>query len=388
MVEKTAALPLSGLVVVELGTSVAAPTAAQILADLGAEVIKVENPKGGDDARLWGPPFIGEMSATFVAINRNKKSAAINLKISAEREALHRFIMSRADIVLQNLRAGVVESLKLDALTLTKDKPSLIYCNLTAFGSAGPRADKPGYDPLMQAFGGIMSVTGEEGRPPVRVAPAMIDQGAALWMVVGILSALHRRQETGQGGVINSSLYETALWWMGVHTANFFASKHVPRRIGTENGSLAPYKAYEASDGWVVIAAGNNSQFERLADAFGHAEWGIDPGFRVNAERVKNRVRLNGLIAAVVKSNTRDHWIGVLDRAGVPCAPMLSLDEVLAHPQSKAVGILQDAPDGGIALMGLPLQIDGERPPFRNSAPELGNATDVVFRSVERKTSE
>lgn len=380
-------MPLRGLMAIELGTSVAAPTAAQILAELGAEVIKIENPRGGDDARRWGPPFFGDTGATFIAINRNKRSAAVDLKDAVQRDALRRFIVERADIVIQNLRPGVVESHGLDANTLRTKKPSLIYCNLTAFGVAGPRAGKPGYDPLMQAFGGIMSVTGHEGHEPVRVGPALIDQGAGMWMVIGILSALHRREATGHGTTIDASLYETSLAWMGIHAANFVASKRRPRRIGSENASVAPYKAFEAADGWIVIAAGNNKLFGQLADAFGQPDWKTDPDFKTNADRVKNRDRINTLVAEIVKSAPREHWLAVLDGAGVPCAPMLTLDEVLEHPQSRALGMMQPAPDDGPALMGLPLQFDGERPPFRRSPPRLGEATALIFGAAALATT-
>jgi crotonobetainyl-CoA:carnitine CoA-transferase CaiB-like acyl-CoA transferase len=323
MVVKGSVHPLAGLVAVELGSSVGGPTCAQILAELGVDVIKIENPKGGDDARAWGPPFVGDSGALFTAVNRNKRSAAIDLKDKSQLEALRAFILDRADIVLQNLRAGVVESYMLDGPTLIKAKPSLIYCSLAAFGDTGPHADKPGYDPLMQAFGGLMSVTGEEGRPPVRVGPALIDQGSALWMVIGILAQLHQRERTGNGGLINSSLYETALWWMNQHISTYFASNKVPGRLGTENGSLTPYKAYEASDGWVVIAAANNNQFARLAAALGHREWAGDSQYKTNPLRVKNRVVLNALVAAIVKTRPRDHWLETFDKAGVPCAPIL-----------------------------------------------------------------
>ena len=381
-------LPLSGLVVVELGTSVAAPTAAQIFAELGAEVFKIENPERGDDARSWGPPFVDGVGSIFVAVNRNKRSAAIDFKDKDQCAALRQFILARADIVLQNLRAGVVDRFGLDGKSLTAEKPELIYCSLSAFGDRGPRAGKPGYDPLMQAFGGIMSITGEDGRPPARVGPALIDQGSAMWMVIGVLSALHRRAATGKGGVIETSLYETALFWMSVPTATFLASGDVPRRFGTENGNLAPYKAYEASDGWMVICAGNDKQFANLAAALGHPEWASDPDFAINPQRVKHRTRLNGLIADLVKRGSREHWQATLDAAGVPCAPMLGLDEVLAHPQSRALGMLQDAPDGGIALMGAPLRFDGERPPFRSSPPKLGEATDIILGGTRQKAAE
>ncbi|HVG52545.1 MAG TPA: CoA transferase [Xanthobacteraceae bacterium] len=373
--------PLKGLVAVELGTSVAAPTATMILAELGADVIKIENPRGGDDARAWGPPFVNGVGTNYVAINRNKRSAAVDLKDEKQRDALRKFIFDRADIVVQNLRAGVVAKLGLDAATLTKAKPSLIYCNLNAFGAAGPRADKPGYDPLMQAFGGIMSITGHDGDAPVRVGPAVVDQGSAMWIVIGVLAALHRRTATGKGTIVDGSLYETALAWVGIPALQYLASepRRAPRRLGSENIALAPYKAFEAQNGWVVIAAGNDGQFSRLAATLGHPEWADDPRFKTNPDRVRNRKDINGLVAAVIATAPRDHWQETFDAAGVPCAPVLTIDEVIAHPQSHALGMLQDAPDGGPPLMGLPLSFDGVRPPLRNSAPALGNATDVVL---------
>lgn len=377
--EPSAAQPLAGLVAVELGTSVAAPAATMILAELGVQVFKVENPNGGDDARSWGPPFFDGNGMNFVALNRNKRSVACDLKNESEREALRRFIIDRADIVVQNLRAGVVEKFGLDAASLTAAKPSLIYCNLAAFGARGPRADRPGYDPLMQAFGGIMSITGHEGDAPVRTGPAIIDKGSAMWLVIGALAALQRRAATGKGCVIDGSLYETALYWMAVPSAQYLASSKVPKRMGSENLALAPYRAFEASDGWLVIAAGNDGQFARLAQALGRAEWANDARFRTNRDRVGNRDAINALVADAVRKQPRAHWQALLDEAGVPCAPVLSIAEVLDHPQSRALGMLQQAPDGGLSLMGLPISFDGERPPLRTSAPKLGEATDIVL---------
>lgn len=349
-----------------------------ILAELGVEVFKIEPPKG-DDARHWGPPFHNGDGMNFVALNRNKRSVTADLKDEQQRNALKQFIVERADIVIQNLRAGVVEKFGLDGETLTKAKPSLIYCNLAAFGRKGPRADKPGYDPLMQAFGGIMSITGHDGDEPVRVGPAIIDKGSAMWLIIGTLAALHRRDATGEGCIVDGSLYETALHWMAVPSAQYLASKRVPRRMGSENIALAPYRAFEASDGWLVIAAGNEGQFGRLSAALGHPEWASDPRFLTNADRVKHREEVNALVSGPIRNETRAHWQDVLDKANVPCAPVLSINEAIDDPQSKALGMLQDAPDGGLPLMGLPISFNGERPPLRRSAPKLGEATDVVF---------
>jgi crotonobetainyl-CoA:carnitine CoA-transferase CaiB-like acyl-CoA transferase len=381
------ALPLSGLFVVELGTSIAVPFGAFVLADLGAEVLKIERPGTGDDARLWGPPFFEGASPMFRAINRNKQSAAVDLKDKQQCEVLSRLIIERADVVMQNMRPGVVESCGLDAKTLRREKPSLIYCNLSAYGAVGPLRDKPGYDPLMQACGGIMSVTGDVGRDPVRVGPSIVDQGAGMWAVIGILAALNRLHQTGEGCEIGGSLYETAVSWCGMHIATYNTTGKLPQPMGTENFGIAPYKAYHAQDGWLVIAAGNDALFQRLARALGKLEWPDDPAFCTNAARVANRERLNREIGEVVATAKRADWQVKLDAAGVPAAPLQTLDEVVTHPQTVAVGMLQQAPGDHPALVGLPLQFDGVRPPLRSLPPELGAQTDRVLGTATKEAA-
>jgi crotonobetainyl-CoA:carnitine CoA-transferase CaiB-like acyl-CoA transferase len=374
-----AAQPLAGLKVVEIGTSVAGPFAGQVLADLGADVVKIENPRGGDDARNWGPPFVRGAAPIFNAVNRNKRSAAVDLKDEAERAALARFIVNEADVVLQNLRPGLIESYRLDAATLRAARPSLIYCNLAAYGADGPLKQRPGYDPLMQAFGGLMSLTGEEGREPVRTGPSIIDQGTAMWAVIGILSALHRRAATGEGCTVDTSLYETALGWTNMHVVSCLATGRMPRRMGSENFGICPYKAYQARDGWVVVAAGNNNLFQRLADALGHPEWPRDPRFKSNPDRVAHRDDLNPLVAVAIAADTVAAWVEKLAAAGVPCAPVLDLAEVMAHPQFAAVGMLLAGPHGEMPLIATPLRLDGERPPFRSHPPSLGADSHAVL---------
>ncbi|MBM3573676.1 MAG: CoA transferase, partial [Alphaproteobacteria bacterium] len=376
-----ASLPLAGLVAVELGHSVAAPFGAQILGELGASIIKVENPGGGDDARKWGPPFWHDASATFQCLNREKMSIAVDLKNPAELQRLKRLILDKADIVLQNMRPGLVAKLGLDA-RLRQDKPRLIYCNLGAFGALGPMKAMPGYDPLMQAFGGIMSITGEEGRPPVRVGPSIIDMAAGMWSVIGILAALNRRAATGQGCEVDTSLYETALAWMTVPAALYTSSGKRQRRTGSEAAMLAPYKAYKASDDYLVIAAGNDNLYRRMCEALGKPEWADDPRFRGNADRIVNREQLNQMIDDVVGQHSRAHWVERLEAAGVPCASLQSIDEVLAHPQTQALGMVQRSPDGRFTVMGLPLSFDGVRPPFRANPPKLGEHNGQVFAAA------
>jgi crotonobetainyl-CoA:carnitine CoA-transferase CaiB-like acyl-CoA transferase len=374
-------LPLSGLTVVELGHSVAAPFAGQVLGDLGARVVKVESPGAGDDCRSWGPPFWHGSSAAFQSLNRNKLSVVVDLKDEAEAARLRAFIVAEADVVIQNLRPGQADRFGVGA-GLREASSRLIYCNLGAFGAGGPLADRPGYDPLMQAFGGIMSVTGEPGRPPVRVGPSIIDMGSGLWSVIGILAAIENRHRTGEGCVVDTSLYETALAWMTVPVAVALASGREPGRSGTEAAMIVPYKAYEAADRWLVIAAGNDGLFRKLCEVLGRREWAADPRFAGNAARVQHREALNAMIAGIVATRPAAHWVERLDAAGVPAAPLQGVDEVLAHPQTKALGMVRPLPDGSMSLMSTPIRFDGERLPFRHAPPALGAHTDEVLQPL------
>lgn len=365
------AAPLAGIRVIEFGHSVAAPYAGQILADLGARVVKVEGP-AGDDARQWGPPFWHGSSAAFQSLNRNKQSVVADIKDPAELEQL-KALMTGADVVIQNMRPGLVARFGLDAASLRAANPRLVVCNLGAFGATGPLADRPGYDPLMQAFAGIMAVTGEPGRPPVRVGPSIVDQGAGMWAVIGILAALFARVATGVGCTVDTSLFETALAWMTVPIANALASGREPGKSGSETPMLAPYRAFRAADGDVVIAAGNDNLFARLCAVLGHPEWSSDPRFLDNAARVAHRVDLNAMIGQVVARRTVADWVAALGTAGVPVAPVHRVGEVLAHPQTEATGMLIATPAGEMRLVATPISFDGLRPAVRSAAPALGS---------------
>lgn len=373
-----AASPLEGITVVEMGHSVAAPFAGQILADLGARVIKIENPSGGDDARHWGPPFLDGSGTIFVSVNRNKQSAAINLKDPEERAALRQYILAEADVVIQNMRAGLVDQFGVGA-QLREEKPELIYCNLGAFGASGPYVNRPGYDPLMQAFGGIMSVTGNEGEPPVRAGVSIIDQGAGMWSVIGILSALHRRDVTGDGCTVDTSLFETALAWINAQTASLQGSGKSPTRHGSGNPGLVPYRVFEASDGHVMIAAGNDNLFRKLAAVLGRSEWLEDERFTSNPRRVENKDLVNGAVQDVIAGGTVAHWLELIEPAGVPIAPLQTIAEVFEHPQTQALGMIQQAPDADMKLTSVPLSFNRERPALRNAPPKLGAQTAEIL---------
>ncbi len=375
----TDSAPLTGLVVIELGHSVAAPFAGQILADLGAEVIKVEKAEG-DDARHWGPPFWEGASSTFQPLNRSKKSVVCELRDPAQLAALKRLIHDRADMVLQNLRPGQVETLGLDGASLVADKPELIYCNVGAFGRSGPLKDRPGYDPLMQAFGGIMSTTGEAGRPPVRVGPSIVDMGTGMWAVIGMLTALNRRRDTGRGGVIDVSLFETAAAWMSLLAAYYHCSGELPTRLGSGAIGIVPYRAYATRDSDLVVAAGSDGLFRKLAQVLGNPQWSEDPRFVTNPRRVENQAALYALIEAEMKKRNNAEWITALEAAGIPCAPVQNVAEMMAHEQTRALGLVQDVPGSAMKFVGLPISFDGTRPAIRSRPPALGEHTDEFIR--------
>jgi crotonobetainyl-CoA:carnitine CoA-transferase CaiB-like acyl-CoA transferase len=374
-----ASRPLEGIVVVELGHSVAAPAAGQILGDLGAEVVKIEKPQG-DDARTWGPPFADGSSATFNSVNRNKRSVVCELRDEAQKAKLVDFIVAKADVVLQNLRPGQADALELGAKALLKKKPSLVYCNVGAFGAKGPLAGRPGYDALMQAFGGVMSVVGEEGRPPVRVGPSIIDVGTAMWAAIGIVSALYRRRETGKGGLVDVSLFETSAAWMNMFSAHYLSSGTLPRRHGSGQVGIAPYKAIKTSDGYVVISAASDAMFAKLCTVLGF-ELHLDGKFKTNPDRVKNADKLYGLIEKEMQKKSNSDWVAAFDSAGVPCAPVQDVAQMLSHEQTKALGLLQPVPGSSIPMIGIPISFDGERALSRSAAPALGADTKKVLGS-------
>lgn len=375
-------LPLSGIRVVELGSNVAGPFGTAVLASLGAEVIKVERPEG-DDARGWGPPFWHGTATLFQSMNREKRSVVVDMTRPNELAKLKRLIVETADVVLQNMRPGTVEKYGIDAKTLTALNPRLIYCNLHAFGATGPLKDRPGYDALMQAFGGVMSVTGEDGQPPVRCGISVMDMGTGMWCVIGILAAIARRHQTGKGGIVDTSLFETALQWMTFYTADYMATGDLPKRLGSGVRGIAPYQAYTCTDGYLIVAASNDRLFAKLAEAMDHPEWVKDPRFAANAGRVANLPALNALLAPIFATQPRAHWQELLDKAGVPCAPIQTVDQILDHPQTHALDIVHTVEGGKYKLIALPLAFDGERPRVTRPAPELGADTAAVLGAMK-----
>ncbi len=379
-------LPLSGIKVVEIAQNLAGPYAGQILASMGADVVKVERPDGGDDARGWGPPFWRGTSPAFLAMNNNKRSITLDLKDPRAVAWLMQYTV-QADVLIQNLRPGVLDALGLGPDALLTRNPRLIYCSLWAFGRTGPLRLRPGYEPVMQAFAGLMTVNGEEGGPPTRMGTSIVDFGTGMWAAIGTLAGLLQRERTGRGCLVDTSLFETALAWLIGHFASFQVSGELPVRHRTGSPRLVVFQAFETKNGPVIVAAGNDRLFAKLARALGRPEWATDPRFATNPLRIANREALIPEIEAIMRTRTKGEWIDLLEAAAVPCASINDLREVLAQPQTAATGMIQPVPGLDLELMGLPISFGGARPPIRRRAPDLGEHNHEIMGGGAAGTS-
>ena len=376
--------PLAGLLVADLTQNVAGPYCTQILGDMGAQVVKVERPERGDDARAWAPPYWGEESAAFMAVNRNKRSLAVDMKAPEGREILERLI-KRVDVLVQSLRAGVIEELGLGWEQARRLNPRLVYCSITAFGAEGPYRDRPGYDPLMQAYGGLMSVNGHPGQPPARVPVSIIDMGTGMWAATAVLGALRERDRTGRGAHVTTALFDTALAWTAFQMTNYLASGEVPQPQGSGTPMIAPYEAFPTRDGWVMIGAASDALFVKFCETLGLGALPRDPRFASNPQRVANRAGLLETMAAVTRTLGASELLERLQSAGVPSAPILTLDRVAAEPQTEASGMLipqkhPRVPD--YRAVGLPIRWDGERPGVARVPPLLGEHSAEVLAEL------
>jgi crotonobetainyl-CoA:carnitine CoA-transferase CaiB-like acyl-CoA transferase len=356
--------PLRGIRVVDVTASLAGPSCTQLLAALGADVVKIE-PHEGDHARAWGPPFVGGDGALFFAANAGKRSLALDLEDDLD---IVLRLVDGADVFVQSLRPGLAEKRGLGADALRARNPRLVYCTIGAYGNTGPLADRPGYDPLMQAASGLMSVTGEADGPPVRAGVSLIDFATGQWASIGILAALLERGQTGVGRAIDTSLYETALALLSTQMSGFAATGDVPGRHGSAFALIAPYEVFPTSDGSLMIVAGSDGLYERLR---GVLDLPDDERFRTNPDRVKNRDALVALLSERLRTRTSDEWEAELAAAGVPASPVRDVGEAFAHPQTQALGILQ--PLGAGTTVSPPLTVDGERLRHRSPPPELGD---------------
>lgn len=370
-------LPLDDVVVVELGDSASAPFAGHILAALGATVWKVERPSG-DSSRSWGPSMWKGHGAPFHALNRGKNCISLDIKDADDLTTLHRLIAEHADVFIHNLRPGSSGKYGLDPDSLRVTKPDLICCELGAYGHVGPLNREPGYDPLMQAFGGIMSVTGEEGQGPVRAGVSVVDFGTGMWSAIGILAALFRRERKHAGLTVNSSLLETAIAWMTVSVGNYNAEGEPATRHGSGVAFIVPHRAYAAQDGYLVVSCANDRLFARLCSALDRPEWASDERYATNAARLRNRDEIDQLIGERIATQPRAFWQNHLSALGLPCAPVQTVDEVLTHEQTRALGIIQTPSPDEIGTVGLPLSFDGSRPPALHGAQGIGEGNAAL----------
>lgn len=370
--------PLDGIRVVELGQALAGPLAGVILADMGADVIKVERPDGGDDARLWGPPFVDGDSVSFRSNNRGKRSVTLDIKNAADVVRLKQLVRD-ADILIQNLRPGIVDEFGIGSEAMLAVNPRLIYCSIWAFGHKGPLKFAPGFDPLLQSYAAMVTLTGRQNDPPTFAGAAINDITTGMWCVIGALAALKQREITGKGCAVDASLFESAVALIQTPLNAYQITGRVPQRHGGASATLVPYQIFETADRPICIAAGNDRLFVKLAKAMGHPEWCDNPLMSDGRKRAANRQVVVDAMQPVLLTRTRQDWLGIIGEAGVPCSPVNNVAELAASEQLAAMEQLQALPGTDLRVVGVPLNFDGVRPAPVGGAPKLGAHNAEVF---------
>jgi crotonobetainyl-CoA:carnitine CoA-transferase CaiB-like acyl-CoA transferase len=384
---------LDGLRVFDLTRILAGPTCTQLLGDLGAEVIKVERPGAGDDTRKWGPPYVKDAagadtseSAYYLSSNRNKRSVAIDIAKPAG-QRLARRLIAGCDVMVENFKVGDMARYGLSYNDLKGELPRLIYCSISGFGQTGPYAPRAGYDFLAQGLGGIMSITGEADRPPMKVGVAIADIMCGMYAAVAILAALHHRDRSGEGQYIDLGLLDTQVAWLANIGLNYLTGGAVPQRLGNEHPNIVPYSVVPAADGYFILAVGNDGQFAKFCQFAGSPELASDPRFATNDARVRNRVELYRLLPALTRAKPQAAWVDGLAKLGVPCGPVNDIGQVFADPQVQARGMQIAMPHplagkGTVDLIGNPLKLSETPVSYRRPPPTLGQHTDEVLREL------
>ena len=390
---QTKPAPLSGIRVFDMTRVLAGPTCTQILGDLGAEIIKIERPGRGDDSRGLGPPYLKDAegqetreSAYFLAANRNKRSLTLNLT-SPEGQDIARRLIADSDVVVENFRAGTLARYGLGAGDMCKANPRLIYCSVTGFGQTGPYASRGGYDYLVQAMGGIMSVTGEPDGPPTKVGVGVSDIITGMYAAISIQAALRHREISGEGQHIDMALLDAQVAWLSYVGENYLVSNEVPERLGSHHPNIVPYQVFEAIDGLMVLAVGNDAQFERFCKFAGISEIAEDERFATNGGRVTNREIITEILADIIKAKPIDHWVEGLVGVNVPCSPINNIDQVFANPQVEAREMKIEmahplATGGKVDLIGSPIKLSASPVSYRHPPPMLGQHTDEILENL------
>lgn len=378
--------PLSGIKVLDLSRVLAGPLCTQYMGDMGADVIKVENIEHGDDMRMWPPIRSSSMDdikvgSPFLSANRNKRDIAVDLK-SAEGRAIVDKLIASADVVVESFGPGVAKRLGVDAATLRARDPRLICCSISGFGSTGSMKNGKGYDVILQAFCGMVSVTGEEGRSPVRAPYSPVDQGTGLHALIGILAALHERNKTGEGTTVEVSLFDTATGFMGYMLQNFWERGTEPTRHGVAHEALCPYEAFDASDRPFMLGVANDSLWRSFCKLTGLEQFVDDPKFRTNAARVTNRAETLALVRAALSQKTREEWLQAFDAAGIPASPINNFDELDSHPHTRESGMVFDYTHpvlGEMHAVAQPVKFNGKRGALRRPVPIHGQHTGEIL---------
>lgn len=376
--------PLSGIVVVDLSRILAGPYCTLLMAEMGARVIKVEPPKGGDDARAYGP-FVNGKSTYFASVNRGKESIALDLKADADRAVFEK-LLAKADVIVENFRPGTMEKLGYGWDELHRRYPRLIYASASGFGHTGPNSKDPAYDMVMQGMGGIMSITGNEGQPPSRVGMSIGDIGAGLYTAVAVNAAIVHRLKTGESTKVDIAMFDCQLALLENAIMRYTVEKEIPGPLGARHPTITPFEAFATADGSMIIAAGNDGLFIKMCEALGRPDLAADPAYKSNALRQKSQKKLKHEIESVLKTNTTDHWIAVVSAGGVPCGPINNIKQAIAHPQVAARNMLVEVPDGSggtLTLAGNPLKMSAfEDPRTRPAAPDLDGDRQAILAYV------
>jgi crotonobetainyl-CoA:carnitine CoA-transferase CaiB-like acyl-CoA transferase len=380
----TAAGPLAGLAVIDLSRVLAGPLCTQTLGDLGAQVIKVERPGEGDDTRNWGPPYAGPLSAYFVGVNRNKRSLTLDLSHGQGKAVLDRLIRG-GDVLVDNFKQGTLERWGFDDAWFEDNAPGVIRCSITGYGSSGPKSDAPGYDFILQAETGLMAITGEVDGSPMKLGVAIVDICTGMQATITILAALEARRRTGRGQRCEVNLHDTGLHLLANVAANHLVSGEEPGRYGNGHPNIVPYRTYPAADGDLALAVGNDRQFAVLATEVGHPEWVEDHRFATNPERVRHRELVDSMVADVLAARTRQEWVEVFDRAGIPSGPINRVSEALSSPQTRARGMvveMEHSVGGQLRMLGLPIGLSDTPASIRHEPPALGADTETVLEEL------